>query len=346
MKCIVLLFALSAVCAVYSVPLPQHGNASVLSNPSHTNCAKLRDSNQVTVLFDPGMFFYQQAAANQYRQYQPLHQMYMQYQQPYRAAAQRRSAYVPSSGISAYVAGNQVAASGSFLKGLIARALTKKLTPFKNWFAKQIHVTTTTNYSTSSEDAAEQAEPETLADDIPVEQDDDAAVSIAEAYPAADDEEQADPAAAAADEPQHDEVPEFLELPLAPIAPVADALPQLPAVAALVPQRKKKNQVTVQLDTSADEEEVAIQQDEIPVYRKTQRRPAYGGSPPSNPINTYFPINFGNTNGGAIAVANAYSTGQKGGARSHAIAYGSPASAAKKQKPRKTQTQAIAANSA
>lgn len=263
--------------------------------------------------------------------------MYMRYQQPYRAAAQRRSAFVPSSGISAYVSGNQVAASGSFLKGLIDHVLTKKLTPFKNLFAKQIHFTQTTS-SISSDVEAEQAEPETLADDIPVAIEQDDAVSIAEAYPANDEEDEAP--AVAADEPQHDE--EFLEAPLAPIAPVADALPLVPAVASLVP---KKNKVTVQLDTAADEEEdeVAVQQDEIPVYRKTNRRPAARpAAPPSNPINTYFPINFGNTNGGAIAIANSYSTGQKGGARSHAIAYGSPASAAKKQQKRR-QTQATAA---
>lgn len=282
------------------------------------------------------MFFYQQPASY-YRQ--PVHRMYMQYQQPYRAAAQRRSAFVPSSGISAYVSGNQVAASGSFLKGLIDRVLTKKLTPFKNVFAKQTHFTQTTSSISSDAEVEQQAEPETLADDIPVAIEQDDAVSIAEAYPANDEEYEAP---AAADEPQHDE--EFLEAPLAPVAPVADALPLAPAVASLVP-KKNKNKVTVQLDTAADEEEdeVAVQQDEIPVYRKTNRRPAYAAAaPPSNPINTYFPINFGNTNGGAIAIANAYSTGQKGGARSHAIAYGSPASAAKKQQKRR-QTQATAA---
>lgn len=42
------------------------------------------------------------------------------------------------------------------------------------------------------------------------------------------------------------------------------------------------------------------------------------------PSYSFFPINFGRTNGGAIAVANAFSTG-KGAARSHAIAYGSSA---------------------
>lgn len=287
------------------------------------------------------MFFYQHAGvpASYYRQ--PVHHMYLQYQQPYRAAAQRRSAHVPSGGISAYVAGNQVAASGSFLKGLISRAISKKLASFKNLFAKEINVET--NYITHSDAAsAEHADPETLADDIPVavELDDEGAVSIAEAYPAADDEQQEE---VAADVPQHDEQPEFLEAPAAdeiPAGPLADPLPFVP-----VALPKRKNKVTVQLD-SADDDEVTIQQDERPVYKK-KLRPAYGAAPaaaPSNPINTFFPINFGNTQGGAIAVANAYSTGQKGGARSHAIAYGSPASAAakKRRQPATTNSDAIA----
>lgn len=45
--------------------------------------------------------------------------------------------------------------------------------------------------------------------------------------------------------------------------------------------------------------------------------PAAGGSP----TYTLFPVTFGRTAGGTIAVANAYSTG-KGAVRSHAIAYG------------------------
>lgn len=40
--------------------------------------------------------------------------------------------------------------------------------------------------------------------------------------------------------------------------------------------------------------------------------------------NTYFPITFGSTNGGAIAIANAFSNGKGGSALSRATAYGSP----------------------
>lgn len=39
--------------------------------------------------------------------------------------------------------------------------------------------------------------------------------------------------------------------------------------------------------------------------------------------NTYFPISFGRTNGGAIAIANAFSNGKTGTVASRATAYGS-----------------------
>lgn len=269
------------------------------------------------------MFFYQQAGfpSNYYRQ--PVHRMYLQYQQPYRAAAQRRSAVVPSGGISAYVAGNQVAASGSFLQGLKS-ALARKLAPLHGLLQKKIHVSYHSSTTPPPSADADQVEPEILADELPVENDD--AVSIAEAYPPA--------AAEESDEPQHDE----LDVPVVADAPVAAEAP----VAADVPQNK--NKVTVELDTAvADEEDaLAVQHDEVPAYNKA-RRPANAqpAQPASNPV--YFPINFGNTNGGAIAVANAYSTGQKGGARSHAIAYGSPAESRKRTQRRKA-TSATAVN--
>lgn len=270
------------------------------------------------------MFFYQQAGFPSHLYRQPVHRMYMQYQQPYRAAALRRSAVVPSGGVSAYVAGNQVAASGS-VQGLLMRALAKKLAPFRALFHKNIHLTYTHSTPPNRPAEADQIEPEIFADDVPVENDD--AVSIAEAYPPAEE----------ADEPQQDEA----DFPVAADVPLAAAAPEAP----IVPQNK--NKVTVQLDTAAadEDDELTVQHDEVPVYRKPQRRPssapASAPAPASNPV--YFPINFGNTNGGAIAVANAYSTGQKGGARSHAIAYGSPAATAKKVLRRKA-TSATAVN--
>lgn len=272
------------------------------------------------------MFFYQ-APSSYYRQ--PA-RMYLQYQQPYRAQALRRSAYVPRSAVSAYVAGNQVAASGSLLQGLIERLIAKKLSPLKNVFAKRtnVHFVSPPPASVDEEPLAD--EPETLADEIPVavQNDEDGAVSIAEAYPAEEETFADEPVQN--DEPVQADAPQD-DAPVAPVAPVADEVPladPLPAAAApLAPVLpKRKNKVTVELDTQDDEDQYVAPK---------KGRPAYGGAAASNPINTFFPINFGNTQGGAIAVANAYSTGQKGGARSHAIAYGSPASAAKRQRPQK-----------
>lgn len=42
---------------------------------------------------------------------------------------------------------------------------------------------------------------------------------------------------------------------------------------------------------------------------------------PHFPPHTFFPMNFGNTHGGSLAVANSFST-SKGGAFSHAVAHG------------------------
>lgn len=62
-----------------------------------------------------------------------------------------------------------------------------------------------------------------------------------------------------------------------------------------VPLTNKKT--PVQLDEEDDEAE----EEEVPVRSKKNR-----GSPGS----TYFPVTFGSTNGGAIAIANSYSTGK------------------------------------
>ncbi|XP_058456267.1 uncharacterized protein LOC131433722 isoform X2 [Malaya genurostris] len=93
------------------------------------------------------------------------------------------------------------------------------------------------------------------------------------------------------------------------IEPIADEPAIAPALPAVIPDKKKK--VTVQLDS--EEEDNAVQ---------------YGrrGAKPAEP-SSYFPINFGGTSGGAIAIANSYSTGKGGSATSTATAYGSPAAA-------------------
>lgn len=93
------------------------------------------------------------------------------------------------------------------------------------------------------------------------------------------------------------------------VAPPAPAAPRKKKVyVALAPPRVQD-----------DEEDDEPQDDEVPFYYKPQKRKNQAQAPLS-----IFPLTFGNTYGGAIAVANAFST-SKGGATSHAIAYGSPA---------------------
>ncbi|XP_055612586.1 uncharacterized protein LOC129759232 isoform X2 [Uranotaenia lowii] len=108
--------------------------------------------------------------------------------------------------------------------------------------------------------------------------------------------------------PVEDEVPGFSDQESD--EPIAEEPVALPVAPVAVPDKKKK--VTVQLDSEEDEEEVEVS-------RRGAGRPA----PPSH----MFPINFGSTNGGAIAIANSYSTGKGGSAQSTATAYGSPAAA-------------------
>nr|XP_019546290.1 uncharacterized protein LOC109416681 [Aedes albopictus] len=132
------------------------------------------------------------------------------------------------------------------------------------------------------------------------------AESVAEAYPS--EQFPVD------QEPQQD-VPAVYEVEAE--EPIADdplaAAPAVPAVvSAPIPERKKKR-VPVQVDSNEEEEQDA----------QVGRR-ASGDAGASN---AYFPINFGGASGGAIAIANSYSTGTGGSATSTATAYGSPATA-------------------
>ncbi|XP_055533424.1 uncharacterized protein LOC129723309 isoform X1 [Wyeomyia smithii] len=124
--------------------------------------------------------------------------------------------------------------------------------------------------------------------------------STAEAYP----EEQFH----VEDEPQYETPIVNDQEAIEPIADEPAAIPAaVPAVPAVIPDKRKK----VQLDS--DEDETAV----YPSRR--------GASRPAEP-SSYFPINFGGTSGGAIAIANSYSTGKGGSATSTATAYGSPTS--------------------
>ncbi|KAH8419594.1 hypothetical protein KR222_008127 [Zaprionus bogoriensis] len=155
------------------------------------------------------------------------------------------------------------------------------------------------------------------------------------------------------------------ELPVpAPIAPVAAVVP----AKRYLPAKKK---VIVELDQSAedaDEAQVAAFEDEeaenavaddveeddedvaepikpvvkhparVPNARRPAvKKPVAASQPPKKPAplpaGTFFPIDFGGTNGGAIAIANSFSTGEGGSATSHAIAYGSPDAARARVRP-------------
>uniref|UniRef100_A0A3F2YWM1 Uncharacterized protein n=1 Tax=Anopheles epiroticus TaxID=199890 RepID=A0A3F2YWM1_9DIPT len=101
-----------------------------------------------------------------------------------------------------------------------------------------------------------------------------------------------------------------------------EPLEDIPAAAPVVPTTdKRKKKVTVQLDSASAEED---QEDEEQVSFGTRRGSA--GRPSGGSSGPMFPVTFGSTNGGAIAIANSYSTGKGGSATSHATAYGSPAS--------------------
>nr|XP_036216798.1 skin secretory protein xP2 isoform X1 [Bactrocera oleae] len=131
----------------------------------------------------------------------------------------------------------------------------------------------------------------------------------------------------------------------APLAPVTPAKP----VRRYLPANKKK--VIVELEQAADAEDdadnaVAVQDDEdveeddvyapVPVAPKVPARRPVAGKPAKAgcagcskaakplPAGTFFPVDFGGATGGAIAIANSFSTGEGGAATSHAIAYGNP----------------------
>lgn len=108
---------------------------------------------------------------------------------------------------------------------------------------------------------------------------DGAVQSIAEAY---DDSEQ---------KSGEEEQTSVASVPVA--SDVPEDIPEVPVVH-FVPQGHKKT--PVQLDEDDDDED-----DDVVPVRANNR-----GAPGS----TFFPVSFGSTNGGAIAIANSYSTGK------------------------------------
>lgn len=108
-------------------------------------------------------------------------------------------------------------------------------------------------------------------------------------------------------------VPDTPETPLAVTEafPLPEDAPFAPGpVAPVPPPKTPKTNVHVEIDDDDD--------------NSFSPFPPKGKNQGPVPSYSFFPLTFGRTNGGAIAIANAFSTG-KGAARSHAIAYGSSA---------------------
>uniref|UniRef100_T1GAN4 DUF4794 domain-containing protein n=1 Tax=Megaselia scalaris TaxID=36166 RepID=T1GAN4_MEGSC len=102
------------------------------------------------------------------------------------------------------------------------------------------------------------------------------------------------------------EIPEPEPVPVVPVVPAPTKRTRVfPARRPnTIPQRKK------------DEEEYVPVVRQAPRPKKEQSPLPLGG--------TFFPIDFGGANGGAIAIANSFSTGKGGHSQSHAVAYGNP----------------------
>lgn len=133
--------------------------------------------------------------------------------------------------------------------------------------------------------------------------------------------------------PQNDVIPVVENLvpenalPAVPNVPFAQADPVVPAVplAPLAPfPPLKPNKVHVELDTSAADEsaEDDDEDDQLVPILPPKKRGKNNGNGVQAPPYSFFPNIFSDASGATIAVANAFSNG-KGGARSHAIAYGS-----------------------
>lgn len=163
------------------------------------------------------------------------------------------------------------------------------------------------------------------------------AFSVAEAYPSEADDSSAllsaDDAAAENDVYQPEQNDEFqpqsdavaAPAPVAPVVPVAHDAPIAPPKK----HNKKKVAAAAPAAAAAAEESADEADDEfLPASVTKAGRPSAGGA---GAPHTFFPMNFGSTSGGAIAVANSFSTG-KGGAASHAVAYGSAAGPSKKRR--------------
>ncbi|XP_026832671.1 uncharacterized protein LOC6544238 isoform X2 [Drosophila erecta] len=311
----------------------------------------------------PGMVYLQQPASAEWYGSAPQQRfMYMQYVQPGRTHARSTQA------ASALVAGETVA-TGTYLKesdvsaeavpaeDVLAAAGAQGATSVAEAYPDQEPVVQVANDADvvpqAESEAVPEPEPETADDAAKVPRDFNFAAEEASVAVAAEEESVPLPVAEA-------------ELPApAPIAPVAAVVPanrylpakkkviveldqeeEEPQAAAIEDDEELENAVAD--DVEEDEEELSVPVKPInPVRVPNARRPAAkkpvkaaspAGKPAKKPAaplpaGTFFPIDFGGTNGGAIAIANSFSTGEGGSATSHAIAYGSPESAVRRARP-------------
>ncbi|XP_017084312.1 translation initiation factor IF-2 isoform X2 [Drosophila eugracilis] len=304
----------------------------------------------------PGMVYLQQPAAAEWYGSAPQQRfMYMQYVQPGRTHArstQAASALVAGETVATgtYLKESEVSAEGVQADDVLAAADAHGASSVAEAYPDQapvVQVAIDADVVPEPQAESEAAlEPETADDAAKVPRDFNFAAE--EAAAAAEEESVPVPVAEA-------ELP--APAPIVPVAPVVPANRYLPAKKKVIVELEQEDEEP-QAAAIEDEEEVEnavaddVEEDEevltVPIKPINARRPAAkkpvkaaapaAGKPskkPATPLpaGTFFPIDFGGTNGGAIAIANSFSTGEGGSATSHAIAYGSPESAARRVRP-------------
>lgn len=166
------------------------------------------------------------------------------------------------------------------------------------------------------------------------------AQAVAEAYPApqADEEEEQFADDVLADEAPVQKRPKELYFPededVSKLSPAADEDEETQNDA---PQENDETPLVRPVKRYGPQKKVYVQLEDgdleyapparVPVYAAPQARPTNRPTTKKPkqqlPGGSFFPIDFGGTNGGAIAIANSFSTGDGGSATSHAVAYGS-----------------------
>ncbi|KAG4073880.1 hypothetical protein HA402_014085 [Bradysia odoriphaga] len=140
------------------------------------------------------------------------------------------------------------------------------------------------------------------------------AVSIAESYPEEDQNSDS--------ESHQDNDVLFESGPSISYEPIPQKNNVAPTATSANPIVAQPPKINVEIETNEENDD-----DIVPANTKGQQ-PSQG----SWPLHNFFPISFGSTSGGAIAIANSFSTGKGGTAASRATAYGS-SSKGKLKKP-------------